>query len=334
MPVPLVIGVDAGGTTTRCVAASLDGAVVGRGLAGGANAQSSGASSATALVAAVGAALSGLDPSLVVAGVVGRSGAVADGTAGSRGASHWAELGVDPSVMRVVTDLEVAYAAGTPSPSGLLLLSGTGAAAVAFRAGGLHARCDGYGWLLGDDGSAVWLGREAVRAVLRAVDGRGAPTALAEPVLAALCATADPVAPPGPAVEAGDPAAVIGAVLRSAYREPPAALGRLAPLVGVAALDGDAVAQGIVAQAADRLLESLDAASRHLPAGESGPVVLAGSVLLAGGPVASRVRAGVRERFEADPAEARDGAAGAASLAIAAVTGAPISGDIHARLVG
>ncbi|MET7403731.1 BadF/BadG/BcrA/BcrD ATPase family protein [Dactylosporangium sp. NPDC005572] len=324
MPVPLVIGVDAGGTTTRCVAASLDGSVVARGSAGGANAQSSGPSSATALVAAVRAALSGLDPSRVVAGVVGRSGAVADGTAGSRGAAQWASLGVDPSVMRVVTDLEVAYAAGTPSPSGLLLLSGTGAAAVAFRSGALHARCDGYGWLLGDDGSAVWLGREAVRAVLRAVDGRGAPTALTAPVLAGLGAE-DP---------AEDGTAVIGAVLRSAYREPPAALGRLAPLVGAAALDGDAVARGIVASAADRLLESLDAASRHLPAGGSGAVVLAGSVLLTGGPVGELVRTGVRERFAADPGEARDGAAGAAALAIAGLTGAPIPEDIHARLTG
>ncbi|GGM54218.1 N-acetylglucosamine kinase [Dactylosporangium sucinum] len=320
MPVPLVIGVDAGGTTTRCVVAGLDGEVVGRGRAGGANAQSSGAAATAALTAAVGAALTGLDPTSVVAGVVGRSGAVADGTAGSRGAEMWRDLGLDPSAVRVVTDLEVAYAAGTPSPSGLLLLSGTGAAAVAFRDGRLLARCDGYGWLLGDDGSAVWLGREAVRVVLRAVDGRGAPTTLTAPVLAALRA-----AP-------GDASAVIAAVLRAAYREPPAALGRLAPLVGAAATDRDPVASAIVQEAADRLLESLDAASRHVPAGELGAVVLAGSVLLAGGPVADRVRDGVRDRFAADPAEARDGAAGAAALAIAGRTGTPVSAEIHARL--
>ena len=49
-------------------------------------------------------------------------------------------------------------------------------------------------------------------------------------------------------------------------------------------------------------------------------------------PVADLVRAGIRERFEAAPAEAHDGAAGAAALAIAALTGAPAGDMVHARL--
>ncbi|MFD0537747.1 hypothetical protein ACFQY7_32330 [Actinomadura luteofluorescens] len=47
-------------------------------------------------------------------------------------------------------------------------------------------RADGYGWLVGDEGSAVWLGKEAVRAALAAYDGRGSPTLLTDSVPRAL----------------------------------------------------------------------------------------------------------------------------------------------------
>src|SRR5436305_8154 len=60
--------------------------------------------------------------------------------------------------------------------------AGTGAGAAVIDDGALVRRADGYGWLVGDEGSGVWIGTEAVRAALRAYDGRGAPTTLAESV--------------------------------------------------------------------------------------------------------------------------------------------------------
>jgi hypothetical protein len=68
------------------------------------------------------------------------------------------------------------------------------------------------------------------------------------------------------------------------------------------------------------------------PAGTG--VVLAGSVLLSPGPVARAVRAGVLARTGVEPREAVDGAAGAAALAIARLTGRPVSEVVHARLAG
>ncbi|MRG60732.1 ATPase [Agromyces sp. CFH 90414] len=53
--------------------------------------------------------------------------------------------------------------------TGVVVL-GVGPAAV--------ARVDGWGSVLGDDGSAYWIGRAGLQAVLRAHDGRGEPTAL------------------------------------------------------------------------------------------------------------------------------------------------------------
>jgi N-acetylglucosamine kinase-like BadF-type ATPase len=314
----LVVGVDAGATSTRCVVATPDGTVLGRGTAPGANQNSSGGSPARALEAAIRAALDGLDPAAVAAGVIGAAGAAAAGRAEARAAAQeaWRANHLGGSV-HSGTDLEVAFAAGTPRRDGLLLLAGTGAAAVAFRDGAAHRRCDGYGWLLGDEGSAVWQGREALRAVLRALDGRGPATALTGPVTEALQAQAH-----------DDPQEHAQALIRVAYRRPPATLGLLAPLVGGAARDGDPVARAVAEAAAEHLLHALD-----VVAGEgSHAVVLAGSVLLTDGLVACMVRDGVRRRFQVEPAEARNGAAGAAALAIARLTGAPVSDAVHLRL--
>jgi hypothetical protein len=63
-------------------------------------------------------------------------------------------------------------------------------------------------------------------------------------------------------------------------------------------------------------------------------VVLAGSVLLSPGPVARAVRAGVVERTGTEPRAAIDGAGGAAAMAVARLSGAPVSATVHSRLTG
>ena len=76
-------------------------------------------------------------------------------------AEVWADAGLtcDPGYR---SDLEVAFAAGTPEPDGTVLVAGTGATAGAVTGHRLTRTADGHGWLLGDDGSGFWLGREAV----------------------------------------------------------------------------------------------------------------------------------------------------------------------------
>ena len=92
----------------------------------------------------------------------------------------WVEAGLPTSVTpTVLTDLEIAFAAGAASADGVLLLAGTGAAARRFADGHLVVRCDGMGWLLGDKGSGVLIGTAALRAVASDLDGRGPATALA-----------------------------------------------------------------------------------------------------------------------------------------------------------
>ncbi|WP_203741276.1 N-acetylglucosamine kinase [Actinoplanes cyaneus] len=320
MGAAMVIGVDAGATTTRCVVATLDGVVAGRGTAGGANRNSSGGKIAQTLWTALTAALGEMDRSTVVHGVLGAAGSSGAGKAFFRTAaeSAWQNAGLTGGMV-TVTDLEVAYAAGTAAPDGVLLLAGTGALAAHVADGAVRRRCDGYGWLLGDEGSAVWIAVRGLRAVLAALDGRGEPTALVH----AACAHFG--IDPGPTREG-----TAQALIEAGFSVPPASLGRLAPAISAAAEDGDPIAVRICAAAAERLLHTFD--SVQPPPGAE--TVIAGSVLLNDGPVSRAVRAGLLARTGTEPRPARDGAGGAAALAVARFTGAPVASVVHTRLTG
>ncbi|MQY07082.1 N-acetylglucosamine kinase [Actinomadura macrotermitis] len=342
---PFVIGIDAGGTKTRCVVLTLGGTLAGCGTGPGAN-PNSGGDTAGALSTALREALGDIDRSLVIGGVFGIAGAGSAGrpaaVTAARSAWHAAGLRGSPAV---VTDIAVAFAAGTTAPKGIVVFSGTGAGAAVINDGAIVQRADGYGWLVGDQGSAVWLGREAVGAALAALDGRARATVLTDAVPRALLGGAvvaqldgarcrsrhrralalagSTVLPgagggstlvlAGPAEPAPNPQ-LAQAIIKEVYGRPPAALGRLGPVVADAATAGDAVARQIISEAAEWLLRDVDAVRPAL-GDPCAPVVMHGSVLREG-PVADAVRAGLTDRFAEAPRRAGDGAVGAASLAL------------------
>ncbi|GAA1769244.1 BadF/BadG/BcrA/BcrD ATPase family protein [Streptomonospora arabica] len=292
----VVVGLDAGGTSTRCAAVSPEGGLLGYGRAPGAN-NLSGGDPAAALAQALRGALSGIPGAEVSHAVFGLAGAATAGRERSAEVAQeaWDGLGL-PGAPRVTDDIAVAFAAGSAADVGAVLIAGTGAVAARVRSGAVVRRSDGNGWLLGDEGSAVWLALAGLRAALAALDGRGGPTSLCERLAARL------------KVPAHDPAALV----RAAHARAPAELGGLAPEVGAAAAAGDPAAVRVVADAARHLLASLAAVE---PGVGGEPVVLAGGVLEEG-PVADAVRDGLRERGCAEPLRAADGALGAAGLAL------------------
>ncbi|WP_084298490.1 BadF/BadG/BcrA/BcrD ATPase family protein [Actinoplanes friuliensis] len=164
----LVLGVDAGGTASRAVLSTSDGTVVGRGSAGPGNPTSAGPEAVKAIGTAVREALGDRDPAAVRFGVVGVAGAgiLADSAIAAAFAREWADQGLTCPVT-VVGDAVTAFAAGTSSPSGAVLIAGTGAVAARIDNWQIGRTADGLGWLLGDEGSGVWLGLQAVRAVVR-----------------------------------------------------------------------------------------------------------------------------------------------------------------------
>lgn len=304
------IGLDAGGTRTRALAATAEGRIVGRGSAAGANAWSSGSDPARSITAATAEALGTLDPSTVGGAVIAVAGAVSSVPEQAQVVIRaWRGLGfeVEP---RIILDVVAAYAAGTTRPRGLVLAAGTGAIAALVDGGELVRRSGGRGWLVGDEGSAVWIGIEGVRAVLLALDGRGPATSLSGGIRVALGVD------PG----AADPATVITDAI---YARSPAALGRLAPLVVDGAEAGDRVSRSIVDAAAGHLVGTAAAA-----AGDEDPavVVIAGSLLTRSRQVGDLVRASLTERWpRATVVESVSGEAGATALAIGWATGTPVS---------
>jgi len=82
----------------------------------------------------------------------------------------------------VLTDLALCLAATGQRPA-VVLVAGTGSAAIGWDAGGHLSRVGGYGPLLGDQGSAYDIGRQAILLALRARDRAGGDTPLGTEIL-------------------------------------------------------------------------------------------------------------------------------------------------------
>jgi len=74
--------------------------------------------------------------------------------------------------------------------AGIALIAGTGAVAYARSADGHEAQRGGWGWMLGDEGSGVWITREAARLLMTRIDDGLAAGELGEALFAA-CHVAD-----------------------------------------------------------------------------------------------------------------------------------------------
>ncbi|WP_194898304.1 N-acetylglucosamine kinase [Catenulispora pinisilvae] len=187
----LVLGLDVGGTSTRALAITPEGRRRGAGRASGGNPTGLGPERAVAaLTEAVTQALTGLDPAKVRYVVLGMAGGSAlpsgeDLPGRELFARFWERAGIRCPIAYEPDSL-IAFAAGTDAPEGSLLLSGTGAVAIAVKDRAMAVRADGHGWLLGDRGSGFWLGRQAVLAAMAALDGDGPATALTGLVIESL----------------------------------------------------------------------------------------------------------------------------------------------------
>ncbi len=66
---------------------------------------------------------------------------------------------------------------------GVIVISGTGSIALGVNEAGQRQRVGGWGWLVGDEGSAMAIGRDGLRAALHDNDGSGPKTQLAQAFL-------------------------------------------------------------------------------------------------------------------------------------------------------
>jgi len=179
----------------------------------------------------------------------------------------------------VLSDAQAAFLGALGPGPGLLILAGTGSIVIGRDPHGRWGRAGGLGPLLGDEGSAFWLGREWLRATTRGED----------------------FLPARRLVRSADPVARIAA---------------LAPAVVRRARRGDRRARAIVRAAHRHLADQALAVARSLRLASPVPVSWAGSVLgdrwFRAGLRGALRRAGLRARWRAPAAAPVDAAVGLA----------------------
>jgi len=261
MSTSYVIGIDAGGTKTVGLLADEDGNISTKARGGGANLVVHGE-------LAVEKVLYQIIEDLEAPGPIA---AICLGMAGvdrpeEKELMHglMRRLGMRQTV-HIVPDALVALVAGAPEGVGIVVVAGTGSIAYGVDPDGNTARSGGWGYLLGDEGSAFWLGHAAVRQGIRALDGRGPATTLFERISEKL----DLAVPDGLVKWFYDQEL-------SRHR-----VADLASIVEEAANEGDDTASSLLDQAAQHLARAGRSVARQLDFQDPFPMVQAGGVFKA-----------------------------------------------------
>jgi len=174
------LALDGGGTGCRAVLFAEDGSVLGRSSGGGANLTSDFQKSHINILTTIKDCykISGLSENDISAGIAVLG--VAGAEIGNVAAKLQKGLGFSKSL--VISDRETTIAGAIGHRDGTLAQIGTGSF-FAHRHSGVTKHAGGWGLVLGDECSGAWLGRELLRATLRAHDGFGANSPLTKSVL-------------------------------------------------------------------------------------------------------------------------------------------------------
>ena len=223
---PVGIGIDGGGSHCRAWVFNAKGQVLGQGQSGPANPVGGLSESFAAITDA---AVAALQDAALPPGMLAQL-PLAAGLAGLHLPQFYQQFQQwqHPfASLHLTTDLQIAAYGVHQQQDGAVVILGTGFSALA-SVGAERIELGGYGFPINCNASGSWFGLEAVKAVLLARDGLAPATVLTERL----------------------PDAKTSASLANQYLgQGPAVYARLAPLVLQAALDGDAVALRIRAEA-------------------------------------------------------------------------------------
>jgi glucosamine kinase len=231
------LGIDGGGTKTRCLLAD-ETAVLAKAMSGGSNIIRLGEAQASeALHTAVRqvCAAAKISPDQIRAICVGAAGAARPEIA-AKIHNILAEIvpGIAETKIEVVGDTVIALEAAFATGPGVIAITGTGSIVYGRDAAGHTARAGGWGFAVSDEGSGHWIGRRAVSAILRARD-QGLETALTAMVLQAWKLS------------------TIDELVQHANSTPPPDFPRLFRIVLSAADEADSIARDLLADAGANL---------------------------------------------------------------------------------
>jgi len=257
------LGIDGGGTKTRCVLGD-EVNVLASSMAGGSNPVRLGVDKAReALHSAIRQACTaaGIELHEIQAACVGASGGARPELA-AKIREILVELNpkLSPDRIEVVGDTVIALDAAFGTGPGVIVIAGTGSIAYGRNGTGETARAGGWGFAISDEGSGQWIGRNAVAAILRGRD-LGQETALSAAVLEEW------------------KLANLEALVQFANSTPPPEFPRLFRIVLHAAEEGDAIARDLLMRAGTELAAIAAIVIRRIAAAPPYvPVAMTGSV--------------------------------------------------------
>jgi N-acetylglucosamine kinase-like BadF-type ATPase len=171
---------------------------------------------------------------------------------------------------RLAKDIELVHdalpllAAGTPAGWGVAVIAGTGSIVFGRSESGESTRAGGWGYLLGDEGSAYIIALQGLTAAARAADKRSPETRLLPRFLEKF--------------QLQQPLDLIGAVYQGNVDRP--TIASWSDIVFDEAAAGDAVAADIIERGAGEIAHAIAAVCRQLGfAGRPFPLALSGGLL-------------------------------------------------------
>jgi N-acetylglucosamine kinase-like BadF-type ATPase len=176
-----ILSVDGGGTKTVAVLASLDGEIVSKSFSGPVNILENGEKMFKENIKeSAGKVIKGFEKNIVFS-CFGLP-AVGEFENSEQVLSEIIEktIGIKPSL--VVNDVVIGWAGGSLGEDSMHLVAGTGTILYA-KKGEKEIRVSGWGSLIGDEGSAYYIGLEGIREVTKQLDGRSEKTILTDLIM-------------------------------------------------------------------------------------------------------------------------------------------------------
>ncbi|RCJ19681.1 ATPase [Nostoc minutum NIES-26] len=291
-----ILGIDGGGSKTVCVLMDDARQVLGRGEAGASNYQSIGIEATlksieSAIYAAVNEAINITNAVRIEAICLGLAG-VGRAADIELVKSLIKELqnskllpltwDLQPANIVICNDALIALVGGIGHPVGIVVAAGTGSIVFGRNHQGETKRVGGWGYILGDEGSAYKIAVAGMQAALKAYDGRDMSTSLADAFTQhlALASIED----------------LIEVIYRRGWRVKE--IAALAPIVDLAAAEGDEVANKIIDDAVQELVKATSTAVDAIfGPSEFLEVVTTGSVWQARCKIHERFTASIIKKF-------------------------------------
>lgn len=242
----LYLGVDGGASSTTALIADESGRILGRGTGGPCN-HVKGAAAREKFRAAMGDCLQqAAAQAQILTGETVFAAACLGFSGGPHDKEEYSREMIESREWTITHDADIGLAGALAGEPGIMVIAGTGSMAFGRNRHGKTARAGGWGYIFGDEGGALSLVRQGLRAALQQEEGWGEHTQLTTLFLEATGKS------------------TINEILHDFYVMPRSEVAAYARLVNEAAEAGDTTALSIFEEAGNQLAWYVDGVRRSI----------------------------------------------------------------------